>query len=48
VFGPYDSMRSFQKRLQEEVKRGRFDSTGAVQYLSLNRNIVGHMKATRL
>ncbi len=45
VFGPYDLMRPFQKRLQEEVNRGSFDSKGAVQYLSLNRDIVGHMKA---
>ncbi len=45
VFGPYERLRPFQKRLREQVGQGNFNERGQVQYLSLNRDIVQHMKA---
>ena len=45
VFGPYERLRPFQKRLREQVGQGNFNERGQVQYISLNREIVEHMKA---
>lgn len=45
VFGPYERLRPFQKRLREQVEKGSFNERGQVQYLSLNRDIPAHMKA---
>jgi hypothetical protein len=45
VFGPYERLRPFQKRLREQVDHGNFNERGEVQYLSLNRDIIQHMKA---
>lgn len=48
VFGSYARLRPFQKRLQEEVNKGSFNTRGQVQYLSLNLGIVDHMKAKKI
>ena len=45
VFGPYERLRPLQKRLREGVDRGDFNSLGRVEYLSLGRDVVEHMKA---
>ena len=45
VFGPYHRLRPFQKRLQDEVKRGNFNTLGRVEYLSLNCDLMAHMQA---
>lgn len=46
VFGPYDRLRPFQKRVQEETARGGFNTThGRVEYISFNRDLFGHLKA---
>jgi len=44
VFGPYSRLRPFQKRVREEILRGSFNSLGRVEYLSLNGDIVEHLK----
>ena len=45
VFGSYERMRKFQKRILEETNRGGFDtSRGKVQYLSINQEIFDHLK----
>ena len=44
VFGLYERLRPFQKRLREQVQKGSFNERGQVKYLSLNRDIVEHMK----
>lgn len=45
VFGPYERLRPFQKRLREQVGQGNFNERGQVQYISLNGDIVQHMKS---
>jgi len=45
VFGPYERLRLFQKRLRKQVVQGDFNERGQVQYLSLSHDIVEHMKA---
>lgn len=45
VFGAYAHLHPFQKRLQEEVNKGSFNTRGQVKYFSLNVEIVNHMKA---
>lgn len=45
VFGPYERMRPFQKRIQEEAGRGGFNTThGQVGYVSFNRDLLSHLK----
>ena len=44
VFGPYERLRPFQKRFREQVEKGSFNERGQVHYLSLNRDVVQHMK----
>jgi len=45
VFGSYDRIRPFQKRIQEETGRGGFNTTyGRVEYLSFNRDLFSHLK----
>ncbi len=44
VFGLYDRLWPFQKRLREQVQKGNFNERGQVKYLSLNHDIVEHMK----
>jgi len=44
VFGSYARLHPFQKRLHEEVNKGSFNTRGQVKYLSLNLEIVDHMK----
>jgi hypothetical protein len=47
VFGPYGRLRPFQKRVQEEVARGGFNNHGRkVEYVSLTKDLYGHLKAT--
>lgn len=47
VFGPYARLRPFQKRVQEEVARGGFNHHGRrVEYVSLTKDLYGHLKAT--
>jgi hypothetical protein len=38
-------LRPFQKRLEEEVNKGNLNTRGQVRYISLNREIVDHMKS---
>jgi len=45
VFASYAHLRSFQKRLQEEIAKGSFNQLGRVEYLSLGRDIVASLKA---
>ncbi len=45
VFGPYERLRPFQRRLKEQVQTGGFDTNiGRVQFLSLNADIAEQMK----
>lgn len=44
VFGPYPRLRTFQRTLREQVERGNLGSLGRVEYLSLNRDVPGHMR----
>ena len=44
VFGQYARLRPFQKRLQEAVVHGDFNSLGLVEYLSLNTAVPEHMR----
>jgi hypothetical protein len=48
VYGPYRALRPFQRRLQEAVSRGNFNSLGRVEYLSLNREIYSHLESRGL
>ena len=45
IFGSYERLRPFQKRLREQVGQGNFSERGHVRYLSLNYDIIQHMKA---
>jgi hypothetical protein len=44
VFGRYARLRPFQKRMQEAVAHGDFNSLGLVEYLSLNTAVPEHMR----
>jgi hypothetical protein len=44
VFGSYANLRLFQKRMQEAIAHGDFDSLGRVEYLSLNAAVPEHMR----
>lgn len=44
VFGHYARLRPFQKRMQEAVAHGDFNSLGLVEYLSLNTAVPEHMR----
>jgi hypothetical protein len=44
VFGQYARLRPFQKRMQEAVAHGDFNSLGLVEYLSLNAAVPEHMR----
>lgn len=44
VFGPYSRLHPFQNRLRERVEQGDFNELGRVEYLSLNHDIVSHMR----
>jgi len=47
VFGPYGRLRPFQKRVQEEVARSGFNHHGGrVEYVSLTKDLYGHLQAT--
>ena len=47
AFAPYDRLRPFQKRTQEEVQRSGFNNHhGRVEYLSLTRDLFAHLKKT--
>jgi hypothetical protein len=45
VYGPYEQLRPFQKRLKEEAARGSFDnSMGRVEFLSVNRDLIAFIE----
>lgn len=47
VFGPYERLRRFQRRVQEEVARGGFNNHGRrVEYVSLTKDLYEHLKIT--
>lgn len=48
VYGPYEALRPFQRRLHEAVAQGNFNSQGRVEYLSLNREIYSHLESKGL
>ena len=48
VFGPYALLRPFQQRFRELVEQGNFNAYGRLEYLSLNRAIVEHLRARGL
>jgi hypothetical protein len=48
VFGPYATLRPFQQRFCEQVEQGNFNSLGRVEYLSLNRAIVQHLRTRKM
>jgi hypothetical protein len=48
VYGPYGRLRPFQRRLQEAVSQGNFNSLGRVEYLSLNREIYSQLESQGL
>jgi hypothetical protein len=46
VFGPYERLRPFQRRLKAQVETKAFDTPlGRVQYLSVNADIPEYLKA---
>jgi hypothetical protein len=46
VFGPYARLRPFARRLREEIERGSFGALGKVEYLSLAKDLLGHLRTT--
>jgi hypothetical protein len=48
VYGPYAKLHPFQRRLQDAVTNGNFNSFGRVEYLSLNREICSHLESKGL
>lgn len=44
VFGPYARLRPFQRRLRQEIEKGSLNTLGRVEYLSLNRDLLTHLK----
>src|SRR5438093_959959 len=47
VYGNYERLRPFAARLQKEVAKGSFNKLGRVEYLSLNRDLIGRLKTQR-
>lgn len=46
VYGPYEQLRPFQKRVKEETERGSFsNSSGRVEFLSINRDLISFIEA---
>src|SRR5216683_4393909 len=45
VYGSYERLQPFAARLRKEVAKGSFNKLGRVEYLSLNRELIGHLKA---
>lgn len=45
VYGPYAKLKPFQKKLRQQVEAGNLNSLGRVEYLSLNRDVLSHMRA---
>lgn len=45
VHGNYERLQPFAARLRKEVAKGSFNKLGRVEYLSLNRDLIGHLKA---
>jgi hypothetical protein len=45
VLGTYERLQSFAARLRKEVDKGSFNKLGRVEYLSLNRDLLGHIKS---
>jgi len=49
VYGSYDHLRPFQKRLKEETERGGFNnSLGRVEFVSVNRDLIASIEAKGL
>lgn len=48
VYGSYAELRPFQRRVQEAVHQGSFNSLGRVEYLSLSREIYTHLESRGL
>ncbi len=44
VYGSYERLQPFATRLRKEVEKGSFNKLGRVDYLSLNRDVIGHLK----
>ena len=44
VYGPYTLLKPFAARLRQEVDKGSLNTLGSVEYLSLNRDLVQHLK----
>lgn len=46
IFGPYDRLRPFQERIEEEAKRGGFNNQlGRVEFISLTRDLYAYLEA---
>jgi hypothetical protein len=45
VYGPYAKLHPFSKRLRQETEKGSLNTIGKVEFLSLNRDLVGYLKA---
>jgi hypothetical protein len=48
VYGSYEQLRPFSARLRKEVEKGSFNKLGRVEYLSLRRDLLQHLKARGL
>jgi hypothetical protein len=49
VYGRYDRLRPFLKRLKEETERGSFNNVqGSVEFVSINRDLVSFVEAKGL
>ena len=47
VYGTYERLRPFQKRIESEVARGSFhNEMGKVEYISLARELFGRLEAS--
>lgn len=44
VFGSYERLQPFAVRLRKEVEKGSFNKLGRVDYISLNRDLLRHLK----
>jgi hypothetical protein len=45
VYGEYERLRPFSARLRKEVEKGSFNKLGRVEYVSLGRDLIQHLKA---
>lgn len=45
VYGPYERLTPFARRLRQETEKGSFNTLGKVEFLSLNRDLIAHLKA---